>query len=122
MYIGWWKKQIFHAESDTLSCSCSHRIWPRSSTVVSATVTRIDPGPHEIAETYRLSVGRGQLALAAGEGAAWVSNALDGTVTRIDGATNEVSSIPVSAYSSPRDVTVAGGLVWVTVADDRAAQ
>ena len=35
-----------------------------------ATVTRIDPGLHEIAETYRLSVGRGQLALAAGEGAA----------------------------------------------------
>lgn len=87
-----------------------------------ATVTRIDPGLHEIAETYRLSVGRGQLALAAGEGAAWVSNALDGTVTRIDGATNAVSSIPVSVYSSPRDVTVAGGLVWVTVADDRAPQ
>jgi hypothetical protein len=51
-----------------------------------------------------------------------VSNALDGTVIRIDGATNEVSSIAVSAYSSPRDVTVAGGLVWVTVADDRAPQ
>ena len=51
-----------------------------------------------------------------------MSNAFDGTVTRIDGATNEVDSIAVSAYSSPRDVTVAGGLVWVTVADDRAPQ
>jgi DNA-binding SARP family transcriptional activator/DNA-binding beta-propeller fold protein YncE len=87
-----------------------------------ATVTKIDPGLHEIAETYGLSAGRGELSLAAGEGAAWVSNAFDGTVTRIDGATNEVASIPVSAYSSPRDVTVAGGLVWVTVADDRAPQ
>ena len=71
-------------------------------------------------ETYRLDVGRGSLALAAGEGAAWVSNAFDGTVTRIDGRTNEVASIAVSADSSPKDVTVAGGLVWVSVANDRA--
>lgn len=85
-----------------------------------ATVVKIDPDLHDVVETYRLGVGRGSLALAAGEGAAWVSNAFDGTVTRIDGGTNEVASIPISAYSSPKDVTVAGGLVWVSVADDRA--
>ncbi len=85
-----------------------------------ATVVKIDPGLHDVVETYRLGVGRGSLALAAGEGAAWVSNAFDRTVTRIDGRTNEVASIAISAYSSPKDVTVAGGLVWVSVADDRA--
>jgi YVTN family beta-propeller protein len=88
----------------------------------SAVVAKIDPDLHDIVETYRLGVGRGSLALAAGEGAAWVSSAFDGTVTRIDGGTDEVDSIPVSANSSPKDVTVAGGLVWVSVADDRAPQ
>ena len=87
-----------------------------------ATVTKIDPTLHDVVETYRLGVGRGSLALAAGEGAAWVSNALDGTVTRIDAMTNEVASITVSAYYRPRGVTVAGGLVWVSVDDDRAPQ
>ena len=85
-----------------------------------ATVVKIDPTLHDVVETYRLPAGRGSLALAAGEGAAWISNAFDGTVTRIDEGTNEVASIAVSAYSSPKDVTVAGGLVWVSVADDRA--
>ena len=86
------------------------------------TVAKIDPDLQDIVETYRLDVGRGSLALAAGEGAAWVSNAFDGTVTRIDGGTNEVASIAVSTDSSPKDVAVAGGLVWVSVADDRAPQ
>jgi DNA-binding SARP family transcriptional activator len=88
----------------------------------SATVTQIDPGLHDVVETYRLGAGRGSLALAVGEGAAWVSNAFDGTLTRIDGGTNEVASIAISAYYSPKDVTVAGGLVWVSVDDDRAPQ
>jgi YVTN family beta-propeller protein len=87
-----------------------------------ATVAKIDPDLHDIVETYRLDAGRGSLALAAGEGAAWVSSPFDGTVIRIDGGTDEVASIAVSADSSPKDVTVAGGLVWVSVAEDRAPQ
>ena len=85
-----------------------------------STVVKIDPTLHDVVETYRLPTGRGSLALAAGEGAAWISNAFDGTVTRIDERTDEVASIAVSAYSSPKGVIVAGGLVWVSVADDRA--
>jgi DNA-binding SARP family transcriptional activator/streptogramin lyase len=85
-----------------------------------ATVVKIDPTLHDVVETYRLGTGRGSLALATGEGAAWISNAFDGTVTRIDERTNEIASIAVSAYSSPKDVIVAGGLVWVSIADDRA--
>ena len=87
-----------------------------------STVVKIDPALHDVVETYRLPTGRGSLALAAGEGAAWISNAFDGTVTRIDERTDEVASIAVSAYSSPKGVIVAGGLVWVSVADDRAPQ
>ncbi len=87
-----------------------------------ATVVKIDPSLHDIVETYRLPAGRGSLSLAAGEGAAWISNAFDGTITRIDGQTSEIASIAVSAYSSPKGVTVAGGLVWVSVADDRSPQ
>jgi DNA-binding SARP family transcriptional activator/streptogramin lyase len=87
-----------------------------------ATVTRIDPNLHDVVETYRLGVGHGSLSLAAGAGSAWVSNSSDGTVTRIDGETNEVASIAVSAYFSARSVTVAGGLVWVSVDDDSAPQ
>jgi streptogramin lyase len=85
-----------------------------------ATVSKIDPTLHDVVETYRLGVGRSSLALATGEGAAWVSNAFDGTVTRIDALTSEVASIPVSAHDRPKGVTVAGGLVWVSVDDDRA--
>lgn len=86
-----------------------------------ATVVKIDRDLQDIVETYRLGIGRGALALAAGEGAAWISNAFDGTVTRIDGGTDEVASIAISAYSSPKDVTVAGGLVWVSVAAGRGS-
>jgi len=85
-----------------------------------ATVVKIDPSLHDVVETYRLPPGRGSLALAAGEGAAWISNVFDGTITRIDGRTSEVASIAVSAYSSAKSVTVAGGLVWVSIADDRS--
>jgi len=87
-----------------------------------ATVVKVDPSLHDVVETYRLHAGRGTLSLAAGEGAAWISSAFDGTVTRIDGRTSEITSIAVSAYSSPKGVTVAGGLVWVSVADDRSPQ
>jgi DNA-binding SARP family transcriptional activator/streptogramin lyase len=87
-----------------------------------ATVVKIDPSRHDAVETFRLPAGRGSLALAAGEGAAWISNAFDGTITRIDGRTSEIASIAVSAYSSPKSVIVAGGLVWVSVADDRSPQ
>jgi hypothetical protein len=62
-----------------------------------------------------LDVDRGSIRLAAGEGAAWVSNASNGTVTRIDAETDAMTSITVAPHDRPTDVTVAGGLVWVSV-------
>jgi YVTN family beta-propeller protein len=78
-----------------------------------ATVTKIDPELHAV--VAMLPLGRGSIGLAAGHGAAWVSNEYDGTVTRIDAETDAMTSITVAPHDRPTDVTVAGGLVWVSV-------
>ncbi len=55
--------------------------------------------------------------MAAGEGALWVTNASDGTVSRIDLATNEVvATIEVAppGEASVDAIAVGGGAVWVT--------
>jgi YVTN family beta-propeller protein len=49
-----------------------------------------------------------------GADAIWVANRLDGTVSRIDPDTTKVvETIPVG--NAPSGITVAGGLVWLTV-------
>jgi DNA-binding SARP family transcriptional activator len=80
-----------------------------------ATVTKIDPELHVVVAMLPLRVGRGSIGLAAGQGAAWVSNEYDGTVTRIDAETDAMTSITVAPHDRPTDITVAGGLVWVSV-------
>jgi DNA-binding SARP family transcriptional activator/DNA-binding beta-propeller fold protein YncE len=80
-----------------------------------ATVTKIDADLRGIVATVPLGGGRGPLGLAAGEGAVWVSSWDDGSVTRIDAETNAVTSIAVAPHDRRTDVTVAGGLVWVSV-------
>ena len=50
--------------------------------------------------------------MAVGERAVWVANAKDGTVSRIDPATNQVTAT-VRVGGSPRDVAVGSGRVWV---------
>jgi DNA-binding SARP family transcriptional activator len=81
-----------------------------------ATVTKIDPALPGIVATLPLGEDRGWVRLTASEGAAWVSNEDDGTLTRIDAATDAMTSTTVAVHSSPQDVAVAGGLVWVSVA------
>jgi YVTN family beta-propeller protein len=49
--------------------------------------------------------------IAFGEGSAWVANVGDGTVWRIDAATNRIDRIQVG--SQPTDVAVGFGSVWV---------
>jgi DNA-binding SARP family transcriptional activator len=80
-----------------------------------ATVTKIDPKLHAVVAMLPLGLNRGSIGLAAGQGAAWVSNEYDGTVTRIDAETDAMTSITVAPHDRPTDVTVAGGLVWVSV-------
>ena len=65
-------------------------------------VWRIEPGAEPVARTIEVSVGRGVVALAFGEGALWAANYADGTIARIDPA-NEVTRkrCPAISRGSP---------------------
>jgi YVTN family beta-propeller protein len=61
----------------------------------------------------RIPVGRGPTDIAVGEGSVWVANYLDGTISRIDPATNSVvDTIAVGRW--PEHVAAGQGGVWVT--------
>ena len=65
--------------------------------------------------TNQISVGRGPSAVAAGEGAIWVTNSRDGSVTRIDPqklADADTKEIPTG--SAPGGIVAQYGKVWVT--------
>jgi YVTN family beta-propeller protein len=65
----------------------------------------------------RIRVGRGASAVAVGSGSVWVANTGDGTVSRIDAATNHVeSTIPVGRY--PQGIATTAGAVWVSNTGD----
>ena len=60
-----------------------------------------------------MSVGNGPTGIAFGDGSVWVANSLDGTVSRIDPATNRVTAtIPVG--EGPDGIAVGSGAVWVS--------
>jgi DNA-binding SARP family transcriptional activator/ABC-type branched-subunit amino acid transport system substrate-binding protein len=84
-------------------------IWVLNATV--ATVTRIDATTRGVTETVRVGIEHGPMRLAVGAGAAWVANG-DGTLTRIDAATN----VDTTTAIGPRllDVAAGRGGVWVT--------
>jgi branched-chain amino acid transport system substrate-binding protein len=79
-----------------------------------ATVTRIDPVQRLIAATIPIGVEHQPVRLAVGAGAVWVASA-DGTLSRIDPATNVVTTTAAVAHRL-NDVAVAGGAVWVSAA------
>jgi YVTN family beta-propeller protein len=66
-----------------------------------------------------VGVGRTPTHMALGDGALWVTNADDGTVSRIDPRTRTVvQTIPVG--SSPNGITTGNGAVWVANSLDRS--
>ena len=74
-------------------------------------MSRIDPTEDRVAET--IAVGRGPAGIAGGEGAVWVANSTDRTVSRVDARTGDVAAtIDVDARLG--DVAVGAGGVWVT--------
>jgi len=62
--------------------------------------------------TQTIGVGSGPGALAFGGGAVWVANTLDGTVSQIDPATNQVRST-VTVGASPNAIAASDDAVWV---------
>ena len=58
-----------------------------------------------------VAVGAAPSHIASGEGAIWVTNTDDNTVSRVDPATKNVQTIPVG--NSPSGITTGGGAVWV---------
>ena len=65
--------------------------------------------------------GGGPNAIAVGDGATWVSNALDGTVSRIDRRRGQVATVAVG--EAPTALAYGHGALWVTGgADGRVRQ
>ena len=72
----------------------------------------VDPGSNKL--VAEVPVGIDPESVTVGEGAVWVANVVDETVTRIDPATRERGrTIDVGDY--PSDVIVAEGTVWVAL-------
>ena len=76
-----------------------------------ATVTRIDLAQGGSSTTIPIGFQHAPRRLAVGRSAVYVANA-DGTLTRIDAATNTPTTFPLAR--SLLDVGVAGGQLWVT--------
>ncbi|TMK76511.1 MAG: hypothetical protein E6G47_12435, partial [Actinobacteria bacterium] len=58
-------------------------------------------------------VGNGPTAVVAAGNDVWVANQLDGTVSRIDGASAAVAAT-VTVGQGPSSIAVGGGSVWVS--------
>jgi YVTN family beta-propeller protein len=72
-------------------------------------VAVIDPETNEVFDA--VPVGTGPSRIAIGEGAVWVLNGEEGTVSRINPETKEARTIGTG--TTPSDLAVGGGAVWL---------
>lgn len=72
-------------------------------------VALIDPETNEV--TAQIPVGQTPSAVVAGNGAAWVLNLDDQTVTRIDAESRETRTIATGG--TPTGIALVGGLAWI---------
>ena len=61
-----------------------------------------------------IAVGDAPIAVAVYDGAAWVVNRGDGTVTRVDARTSEVEDIDIGDEAQPGSITVGRNALWFT--------
>jgi DNA-binding SARP family transcriptional activator/ABC-type branched-subunit amino acid transport system substrate-binding protein/DNA-binding beta-propeller fold protein YncE len=80
-------------------------------------VAVIDPRTGEL--RHRIDVGSTPSAVAVGEGAVWVVDADDRTVSRIDPDSHDVSTFGTG--STPTDIAVGEGSVWVGDGEELAS-
>jgi YVTN family beta-propeller protein len=78
---------------------------------VPSAISRVSILNGKIQQRFTAPVGVLPGQIAFGAGAAWIANVGDGTVWRIDAATNQVKRIRVG--SQPTDVGIGFGSVWV---------
>ena len=83
------------------------------SSVSPNSVGVIDPASNELVAEVR--VGIDPEAIATGEGAVWVANVDEYTVSRIDPADLAVGERTISVEDYPSDVAVGAGTVWVAL-------
>jgi DNA-binding SARP family transcriptional activator/ABC-type branched-subunit amino acid transport system substrate-binding protein len=84
-------------------------VWVLNATT--ATVTRIDPAQAGVTATIPVGIERVPRRIAVGASAGWVANA-DGTLARIDPATNALTTTAIAR--SLHDVAINANGVWVT--------
>jgi ABC-type branched-subunit amino acid transport system substrate-binding protein/predicted Ser/Thr protein kinase len=82
-------------------------------------VWRVDPGRRATQRT--IPVAKGVDSLAFGSGFLWAVNPFEGTLSRIDPSTNEVSRT-IAIGGTPRDVTAWEGSLWVSDAGASCGQ
>jgi streptogramin lyase len=75
-------------------------------------LVRIDPVTNAVIAT--VDVGPRPYFVTTGFGAAWTGNATGGSVSRVDAATEEVTTIPIGADGA-FDIEVLGDSVWVVI-------
>lgn len=80
-------------------------------------VRRVDPETGAVAPA--IEVGNRPLAIAYGEGAAWVLKGIDGTVSRIDPDRSNVTDV-IPVGGDPSAIAVSEDGVWVALRSSRA--
>jgi streptogramin lyase len=78
-------------------------------TIVPPAVVAVDAATNRVVAS--IPVGSEPISIASGEGAVWVGDAADGTVTRIDPASRRTQAIGIDAPAI--DLAAGGGNVWV---------
>jgi streptogramin lyase/predicted Ser/Thr protein kinase len=71
-------------------------------------------GGDEVSVSGPIGVGSAPLRLATGEGGVWATSAPDGTLTRIDPRTQQVSRQPLRLERGVAGVATGAGSVWVS--------
>ena len=66
----------------------------------------------------KIAVGRSPQDLAVAGGKLWVTNNADGTVTRIDLSSGQVTGAPIPVGKRPFGIAASGNTVWVTSYDE----
>ena len=103
--VGITPRAVAHAEGIYVTNAGSNTVTPVDTS--KTTATPLDPIP----------VGAEPHGIAIGEGSVWVANRGDGTVTRIDANTDEVTGT-IEVGANPKGVAFAEGTVWVANTDD----